>query len=261
MADLYLLVSTFKDLARPRKLAAAGLLAVLPAAIALIMRLKGAAHGFKPDVAYDTLEANLVFGFVLVILAVVFGTGVIAQEVEQKTISYLLTRPEPRWRLVLVKFAAAITAITVTVWLASFLLALTTSGPSGLFHSRLGRDCLILPVGALAYGAIFLLLATILNRPLLIGLIFAFGWESWVPQLPGNFAKVSLISYLRALAPHTIPKADSMDLSEVLMGAVKTPVITHSLARWVLTVVIAGALGLALIIFSTREYVPRDDAD
>jgi ABC-2 type transport system permease protein len=260
MSDLYLFRNALKDLLRARKLGAALLLVALPTVLAALWR--ASARDFQPDVAYNTLEAGLVFGFTLVLLSVVFGTGVIAQEIEQKTIVYLLTRPIPRWRLLLIKFLAAVVTTTVTVWVASVLVALVAYGPKGLDPgaSRLGRDLLILPVGALAYTALFLLLATLLNRPLTYGLLFAFGWESWVPNMPGNFQKLSLMAYLRILAPHPQPEAETLDLSQ-LLSAFNPQTITSALAWKVMAGVIVVALAGALLIFSTNEYVPREDAE
>ena len=76
-----------------------------------------------------------------------------------------------------------------------------------LREARLLRDLAILPIGALAYGSLFVFLATFIRWALLLGLLFAFGWESWVPSLPGDFARISLMAYLRALAPHPQPQA------------------------------------------------------
>lgn len=260
MSDLYLLRSALKDMIGLKKVVAAAILIALPAAIALIWRAVAHAGKFAPDIAYNTLSSGLVFGFTLVILSVIFGTGVIAQEVEQKTIVYLLTRPVPRWRIALVKFLAAVIATTVTVWVASVLLALTAYGPGDMIHSRLGRDLLIQPVGVLAYTALFLLLATMLNRPLIVGLLFAFLWESWVPNLPGNFQKLSLMAYLRVLAPHPKPEATTVDISD-LLNTLNPQTITMPLAWGVLAGVIVAALALALVVFSAREYAPREDAE
>src|SRR5262249_55322354 len=80
------------------------------------------------------------------------------------------------------------------------------------------RDIGILSVGALAYGALFLLLATIMSKPLMTGLVFAFGWETWVPNMPGRFQYVSIMSYLRTLAPHPQPPAETVDLIQFLSG-------------------------------------------
>lgn len=262
MSDLYLFRNALKDLMRFKKIAASVVLIALPVVLALIWRATTTAAHFQPTVVYNTLSAGLVFGFSLVILSVVFGTGVIAQEIEQKTIVYLLTRPIPRWRIVLVKFVAAVIVTTLTVWIASILLALVVYGPGGLAGSQLGRDLLILPIGALAYTALFLLLATLLNRPLVYGLLFAFGWETWVPNMPGNFQKLSLMAYLRVLAPHPKPEQETqtVDFSS-LLSSFNPETISSSLAWKVLIGVILVALAAALVLFSTREYVPREDAE
>lgn len=257
MSDLYLFRTALRDLLRPKKLITALALIALPTLIAALWR--AGAHAFDPETAYNTLAAGLVFGFLLVILAVVFGTGVLTQEIEQKTIVYLLTRPVPRWRILLAKFGAAVTAITLTVWLAALAVALVAFGPGGLGRSRLGQDLPILLIGALAYGALFLLLATLLNRPLMYGLFFAFGWESWVPNMPGSFGKLSLMAYLRVLAPHPQPQRAGMDVNELLQAFAPKETITSTLSWTVLACVILAALATALFIFSTNEYVPRDD--
>lgn len=256
MSDWRLFQSALRDIFGLRKAVVVGILVILPAAIGLIWRL--AQHvGYQPELAYNTLCAELVFGFILVILAVVFGTGVVAQEVEQKTIVYLLTHPVPRWRILLVKFLAAFLAITVAAWIASLLLALVTFGPAHLGQSHLLRDLGILAVGALAYGALFLLLSTLVSRPLIYGLLFTFGWETWVPNLPGDFHKLSLMAYLRVLAPHPQPQSDTVDLSS-LISSLNPSSISTSLAWDVLLAVVLICLLAAVLTFSRREYAPRD---
>jgi ABC-type transport system involved in multi-copper enzyme maturation permease subunit len=202
----------------------------------------------------------LIYGFVLVILSVIFGTGVISQEVEQKTIPYLLTRPMPRWRIALAKLAAAVTTITVTVWLALVLLALVALGPAGLSPAHIGRDLWVLPIGAMAYGSLFLLVATLLNRPLLWGLGYTFGWEALVGNLPGDAQRFSIMTYLRVLSPHPLPEGETIDASR-LLAAFFPQSISPTFSVRVLIATTLVALALALLCFSTREYVPREDTD
>jgi ABC-type transport system involved in multi-copper enzyme maturation permease subunit len=386
MSDFYLFRSALRDLTRPKRIIVALVLIALPTLLAMLFRFGMSAEEYSGEAVYNTLESGVVFGFLLVILSVVFGTGVLAQEIEQKTIVYLLTRPVPRWRIMLMKFLGAAVSIIVTVWLSSLMLAVVAFGPTGItkestasvvattditdlqgLYTKLkeGKDSLssylqsqlsnsnflmsqdklpadqlenlrkpltddlnavarseeplydqerfagvnlsektraiivknptgrerahlnrlllqeaypneiaplqtplklllkdlaILPVGALAYGAVFLLLATLLNRPLMYGLIFAFGWESWVPTMPGNFQKVSLMSYLRVLAPHPQLDTDTASLSS-LLSAFNPSTITATLAWQVLLGVIVVAVAMALFIFSKNEYAPREDAE
>src|SRR5690348_11609469 len=108
MSDLYLFKNTLRDMARPGKLAAAGLLVGLSLLIAVLLRANAKVGEYNPAEAYNTVSALLVFGFMLVILSVVFSTGIIVQEIEQKTIPYLLTRPMPRWRILFAKYLGAV---------------------------------------------------------------------------------------------------------------------------------------------------------
>ena len=259
MIDLLLLRSALRDLVRPRRIWPTLILSILPAFLYLLARWTVPHREFHPGEVYELLSADLLFGPVLVLPAVIFATGALSQEMEQKTIVYLLTRPLPRWRILLAKFVAAVVAVIVAVLLSWLLLALWRYGFSHLDRAHPGRDCASLAVGAAAYSALFLLAATLFRRPLLWGLFFAFGWESWVPSLPGSFGKLSLMAYLRALAPHNRPESDTVDLTQ--MAASTHPAISHSLAWWVLTSVTLGCLILALVIFSNGQYVPRDDAD
>jgi hypothetical protein len=132
--------------------------------------------------------------------------------------------------------------------------------PANLGASQLARDLAVLPVGALAYGSLFLLLGTLLSRPLVYGLIFAFGWESWVPNLPGTFQRVSVMSYLRVLAPHPHPSTGQSDL-DALLAMLNPQTITEATAQRALAVIIIVALAAALYVFTKREYVPRDDVE
>ena len=231
----------------------------MPAALGLLWRMAPAGAEFAPERAYNALSGGMVFGFVLVILAVIFGTGVVSQELEQKTMVYLLTRPVPRWRILLAKFGGALVGITAASWLAALLLAGAVFG-GGLFHELVRRDLLILPVGALAYGAFFLLLATALNRPLIVGLGLAFGWETWAPQISGVFQRFSLMTYLRVLAPHEALQREDDPIS-MLSQMLNPEQISQSTAWWTLAITIALTLGLSLLLFSNREYAPRDDAE
>jgi ABC-2 type transport system permease protein len=258
MSDFYIYRNTLRDLLRPKKLVAVAILILLPLLVLLVLHIRHH-HNMTERDFYDNLSTFLVYNFVLVILSVIFGTGVITQEVEQKTIVYLLTRPVPRWRILLMKYAATVTMTTVTTWLASLCLALATVGTKGLTHCGLPRDMGMLVVGALAYGALFLLVATLVERPLMFGLLYAFGWESWVPSLPGNFKYLSLMAYLRVLAPHGA-QDDTTQTVNPLLAAVSNEVISGRVATLALTAAIVCALGAALAIFSVREYVPREEA-
>jgi ABC-2 type transport system permease protein len=259
MSDLFLFRTALRDAIRPKRLTAALLLMLLPAVIALVWRSLTPADRFVPEETYNSLAASLVFGFILTILSVIYGTGVVSQEIEQRTIVYLLTRPIPRWRILLAKFAGSWLAITITTGFSVLLLALVAYGPAkiGGEGGVVLRDLRMVAVGALAYGSLFLLLATLLNRPLTYGLLFAFGWESWVPSLPGSFGRLSVMTYLRRLAPHATDEGDAGGFLQMF-----NPMAVPASQAWlVLSILTVAALLGALAVFSLREYAPREDAE
>lgn len=260
MVDLVLYKTSLRDVIRPRRLLGAAPLIALPALLVLFWRVMARSGSFQPETAYNLLAGGPIFSFTLVILAVLFGTGVLSQEIEGRTIHFLLTRPVPRARILLARFLGAFTGITLAVWLSILLLAAAAFGPLELLQPAVRRDLLVVPLGALAYGGLFLMVATLLPRPILYGLFFAFGWESWVPLLPGSMKNVSLMTYLRTLAPHTLPESDAEGPGELLQALSPTDLPT-GVALGVLAGVVIVTLGVALLVFSQREYVPRDDAE
>jgi ABC-2 type transport system permease protein len=256
--DVMLFLTALRDQLRPRKLVVAAALVALPAGMAVLWRTLD--KSYRPEITYTTLAAMLVFGFTLVILSLIFGTGTVSQDLEERTIVYLLTRPVPRWRVLAARFAASLVAIVVTCWVSLLALAMVAYGPLKMGGSRVGSDLLLIPVGALAYGGLFLFLATFTRRSLIFGLLYAFGWESWVPNLPGAMQRLSLMSYLRALGPRPDAAGSDAELQRVL-SAVSPATISSGLAWMVLACVIFATLAAALVIFSEREYAPREDAE
>ncbi len=254
MGDLYLFRKALRDLLQPRRLVTVLGLVLLPLAVALIWRSLVPADRFVPAQVYDQLARSLVFGFILVLLACILGTSVVSQEMEQQTIVYLLTRPLPRWRILLARFLAALLATALAAGLAALLLALGTRGLHHWGRPPLPRDLLFLALGSLAYGGFFLLLGTLLHRPLIFGLLYVFGIESWLPMLPGSFKMLSLMAYLWVLAPHARATAFTQH-SPFLVTATLTPALAWRVIIGVIIISLAGAL----VAFSVREYVPRED--
>lgn len=254
MIDLALFRKAIRDQLRLPRLIAAGLLVALTLALALFARGR-----LPAERSYSLLASLLVFGFILVILSVVFGTGAVSQEMEDRTIVYLLTRPVPRWRILLAKFAACFLVTMLTCWLTLIGVALIAYGPAHLGQAHLPRNMAVLALGVLCYAGLSLLLATFSRWPLVFGLLYAFGWESWVPLLPGNFKRLSLMVYLRSLAAYQPDNS-----SEALPGGLASslaPQVSATVSWIVLACVIFASLAAALAIFSDREYAPREDAE
>src|SRR5579862_2912550 len=61
---------------------------------------------------YTGVSSMLVF-HVEALASAIFSTAIISQEVEQKTIVYLLTRPVSRWMLLIMRYLASATVVAL----------------------------------------------------------------------------------------------------------------------------------------------------
>jgi ABC-type transport system involved in multi-copper enzyme maturation permease subunit len=146
--------------------------------------------------------------FIVPVLGVFYGTSLIADEVEDKTITYLFTRPIPRGAVLVGKYLAYL-ACTVFVVLPSmvlvYLLIVPLRGSLGASFPDLLKDLLLLALGLAVYGALFAFVGARFKRPLLVGLIFVFGWEQAMLMFPGYLKQFTVMYYLQAIVPHAMP--------------------------------------------------------
>ena len=86
-----------------------------------------------------------------------------------------------------------------------YLLIVPMQGSLGASFIDLVKDLALLALGLAVYGALFAFIGAKFKRPLLIGLIFVFGWEQAALAFPGYLKKFTVAYYLQALVPHAMP--------------------------------------------------------
>ena len=192
--------------------------------------------------------------FIVPVLGLFYGTSLIADEVEDKTITYLFTRPIPRGAVLVGKYLAYL-ACTGFVVLPSvalvYMLVVPMRGSLGAAFPDLLKDLLLLGLGLAVYGAVFAFVGAKFKRPLLIGLVFVFVWEQIVLAVPGYLKQFTVMFYLQAIVPHAMPADGFLSLAQGLFR--QTPSLPVSL-MW-LAIIWAAALWLATRIVARREYV------
>ncbi|MBA3639378.1 MAG: ABC transporter permease [Acidobacteriota bacterium] len=192
--------------------------------------------------------------FTVPVLGVFYGTSLIADEVEDKTITYLFSRPIPKGAVLIGKYLAYL-ASTVFVVLPSvmlvYLLVVPIQGSLGGSFLDLVKDLTLLALGLSVYGAVFAFIGAKFKRPLLIGLVFIFGWEQVALALPGYMKYFTVAYYLQALVPHAMPNDGAMSLIQNIFR--ETPGLMTSLLG--LAVIWAVFLALATRVVERREYV------
>jgi ABC-type transport system involved in multi-copper enzyme maturation permease subunit len=192
--------------------------------------------------------------FIVPVLGVFYGTSLMADEVEDKTITYLFTRPIPRGAVLVGKYIAYL-ACTVCVVLPSvvlvYLLIVPLKGSLGAAFPDLLKDLLLLGLGLAVYGAVFAFVGSKFKRPLLVGLIFVFGWEQATLAFPGYLKQFTVMYYLQAIVPHAMPSDGVVSLIQGLFR--ETPSLPVSLF-W-LAAIWAIFLTWGARIVARKEYV------
>jgi ABC-type transport system involved in multi-copper enzyme maturation permease subunit len=205
-------------------------------------------HGFD---LYGVLVTFYYVRNALPLVALFYATSLIADEIEGRTITYLLTRPIQRAAILFGKFAAYL-ATTLTLTLPPLLISFFLLGGDGGVRALAGHvpdlltDMGVCALTLLAYGALFTLLGVLLRRPVIPGLLFLFIWEL-VANLPGYMPRFTLTAYLRSLLSHRPPAEGPAELFGQKLPAL--------LCLETLSVTIVVLLAAAAWVFSRREYV------
>jgi ABC-type transport system involved in multi-copper enzyme maturation permease subunit len=240
-----------------------GLVVGLPVLLAAIVRIlhELGAPGMRINNA--AVNGPVIFGlmiwvffvrFSVPVLGVFYGTSLVADEVDDKTITYLFTRPIPRGAVVLGKYLAYL-ACTIFVVLPSvvivWLLIVPIGGSIGSSFVDLAKDLGLLALGLAVYGAVFSLVGTALKRPLLVGLALVFAWEPLAMALPGYLKLYTVAYYLQGLVPHAMPGESTMSLVQSIFQE------TPTFFRAIVTLALIEIVGLwfATRAIEKKEYV------
>jgi ABC-2 type transport system permease protein len=241
------------------------MLAAAPVLLAALIRFAAVAEpAALPQINGARIGGAALFGlmiwlmyirFIVPVLGVFYGTGLIADEVDDKTITYLFVRPIRRGAVLVGKYLAYVVCTTLlvlpSVVLVYFLVVPIGGGSIGAAFPTLLADLGMLALGIAAYGAVFAYVGARLKRPLVIGLVFIFGWEPGVLLFPGYLKRATVSYYLQGLVPHAMP--DDSAVSVLMQIFQDIPAVPASIAALVLVTLVT--LWLAGRAVEVREYV------
>lgn len=162
----------------------------------------------------DDITAVLVASAILPLVVLLLGTAAFGNEVSDRTLVYLTTKPLPRWRIVFPKLVAVLLVGGVPVALSGALaVAIIREGDvHGAVATGLG-----LLAGAAGYTAIFTWAGLATRHALVLGLVYVFVWEA---TLAAYLEGVRFLSVRRfALAVVQALDADRLTSVDVTLSA------------------------------------------
>ena len=197
---------TLRQILRNKRTVFVFLGSMSPVVPAIIFRLVD--HSTRDALRFiPMLTMILYLMFVTILISLFYGTAIIADEIDGKTLTYLFMRPLRKSLILLSKFAAYFVgsvALIAPSHLLTTLIVATDPKVKGnlLFHLGMSLKYVgVMSLALLAYGAIFTAFGVRFKHSVLWGLLLVFGWEKIALAVPGNIKKFSVIHYLLSIYP------------------------------------------------------------
>ena len=181
-------------------------------ALLIALAVTARSFGVDPGEWGPPVLFGLGLAVVLPVVALVVGTGVLGSEIDDGTVVHILTKPLPRWQIVLPKLAVATGVTALTAAIPLYVAGVLAESV------RLGLGLAVAgTAGALAYSAVFLALSLVTRRPVLLGLVYVLIWEGLLGNVVSGTQVLSIQQYVAALADRIAP-------TELISTTVSTPV-------------------------------------
>lgn len=260
---------TLRGLLQWRRLTLLIFLSVLPLIGVIVFRTVGIPLIEQKD---QIIPAFLKFEFYAVlayfssvvapVTILLLATGMIRDEQENQTLTYLLMCPIPRWALYLSKLLAAI----LIGWLITMLcmglvmFCLWVGSPYQASSSWNSRWLGLMPATSLLIAAnagLFGLISVLLRPALIIGVIYIALFEGFLANYPFVLRKLTSVHYFQCLVVNWIGKdyESGRPKSNAIEWAIVKEVIpeTQECVIVLLTIFLLSAL-MAMYVFTTREF-------
>jgi ABC-type transport system involved in multi-copper enzyme maturation permease subunit len=192
---------TLRRLLRGRALWVGGVVAALPIAFAALL------HQSESRTAGTIVDVTMFETLVLAVLPALFVASSIGEEIEDRTTTYLWSRPIPRWAILVGKLCALVPVIAALV-LPSWLLAMQVGVETLPSAASFGGFAL----GALALSIVAAAIATLVPKHgMALTICYMLFFDLPVGALPASLRELSVTHHVRVIA-------DMLDRTEETAG-------------------------------------------
>ena len=197
-------------------------LAALPAAIVILVRMTTDADSEN----YDNLIGAAVFGlgipFVAPVVALTLAVPAFANEVEDRTLYFLMLKPTPRVTILAAKLLATL-AVAMPLTVASGAAAALIAGWSATWVLAIAGA---IAFATVAYSTLFVWSGLLTQRALVLGFVYVLVWETTLSGLIEGVRYFSVRSYTFTL----IHEADKDGLDTIANNVIEFPAAVVGLA-------------------------------
>ena len=198
-----LAVLTLRQHLRGRRLLVLSVLFLLPSVLAAILRLT--AHPPDPADLEFAFLFNLVPSALAPLTALLYAAGIIQDEVEEQTLTYLLLRPLPRWALYVTKLGVAwlVTSVLTGVFTALAFVVIywnTAELWGDVLPGRALKTAGLLALAQVGYCSLFGALSLFTRRSLIAGLAYVIVFEGLLANFESVARRLTVMYSFRVLS-------------------------------------------------------------
>lgn len=178
------------------------------ALLCLVLALGPPIVAMAPPPQVDASEVVWIVGmfFLLQLVAplmgLIAGSAVVTEEIENRTITYVFTRPVPRVSLFLGRYLATLTLLTALL-VPSALGVVAVSGLRGRAPDLEAGVAQQLVLAVVLGGGLYSLLTgglgVFVRKPMVVGLFYLIPMEAFLANVPGSTQALTVQYYLRGI--------------------------------------------------------------
>jgi len=262
LATSVVAAATWRELARRKRLLSLGLLLLLPVLLLLGVRL-WYPDGAPPGVLLSLLARFGFIPFLVPITAMSVGAPAISEPVAEGTLVYFWTRPLRRHALFLGRMLAAALVGGVMVLISQTLVfAVVLFGWPDAMSFELVRlhaqMTVVVLLGTVAYTALFATFGAAFKKPMVAALLFTFGWERAVVDIPQRIQEWTLQFHLFNLVQW--PVTETVDIKGFIQDLLAQALKREPVPEWqsvLVLLAVAGAATAAGVFFLQRQQLDR----
>ncbi len=192
-------------------------LGLIPAMFAIIYRIDPDIE--RPRRFLDGIITDVMLPSVLPLAALILATGAFGDEIEDRTLPYLMLKPITRFRIVFEKLLAS-AAVSIPIVAIGGVLSwfLVFTGDGGENMDMLWAILAATAVGVILYSSIFMLMSLLIRRAILASIIYSIVWESVLGRFVPGLRYLSIRQVVTSVYTSTIQKLDPAGRGDVGLG-------------------------------------------
>jgi ABC-2 type transport system permease protein len=207
-----LFVLTLRQHLRGRRLLILSLLFLLPSALAVLVKF--APHPPPPEEPEFAFIFNLIPHALVTLTALLFAAGIIQDEVEEQTLTYLLLRPLPRWALYVTRLGVTwlVTSVLTGVFTTLALVVIywnTAELWGDVLPGRAAKVAALLALAQAGYCALFGVLGLLTRWSMIVGLAYIIAIEGLLATFDLVVRRLTVMYYFRVLSVRWLEPAGS----------------------------------------------------